>query len=201
MLTKIRLRSAWAIVPLYLWLAEPTVVLILIGAVFAILGGLVRAWAAGTIRKNRVLTTAGPYAFTRNPLYFGSFLIGVGLVIASGRPWFVLLLVGFVLIYDRVMRKEERRLERLFGDEYRRYAREVPRFLPRRIPSADEIRGATSTVAHLGDQQTAVAIEEPPLPRHASNRFLLRRYIAHREYQAMLGIAVMFLALAVKLAL
>ena len=35
-------------------------------------------WAAGTIRKNRVLTTHGPYAFTRNPLYFGSFIIGIG---------------------------------------------------------------------------------------------------------------------------
>src|SRR5258706_16263477 len=44
-----------------------------------------RAWATGHLRKNDALAVTGPYAYTRNPLYLGSFLIGVGFTIASGR--------------------------------------------------------------------------------------------------------------------
>ena len=197
MLTKLRLRSAWLIVPLYLWAAEPTAQLIALGLVVAVLGGLVRAWAAGTIRKNRVLTTSGPYAYTRNPLYFGSFLIAIGLVIASGRWWFVLLLVAYVVVYHRVMLKEERRLERLFGDAFKRYEDAVPRFVPRLRPALVHAPVA-SDAASLDDEDNPAPAPMTG-PRSAGTFF--RRYLAHREYQALLGIAIMFVALIVKLAL
>ena len=194
MLTKIRLRSAWLVVPLYLWLADPTAQSIALGLVVAVLGALVRGWAAGTIRKNRVLTTSGPYAYTRNPLYFGSFLIAIGLVIASNEAWLALLLVANVVIYHRVMLKEERRLEKLFGDDFKRYEEAVPRFIPRLRPA----------VIHAPVASDADSLDEsdmaPDPPPNTPGRFF-KRYLRHREYQAMLGIAVMFIALAVKLAL
>ena len=83
-------------------------------------------------KKERALATTGPYAYTRNPLYLGSFLMGVGFTIASGR-WFL----GFVFaalflgIYVPVMRVESATLAELFGESYQKYAQAVPLFLPR----------------------------------------------------------------------
>ena len=51
----------------------------------SILGLFIRAMAAGFIHKEKQLTTTGPYAFTRNPLYFGSFFLGLGITIAGGQ--------------------------------------------------------------------------------------------------------------------
>lgn len=196
MLTKIRLRSAWAIVPIYLLLAEPSVALILVGLVFALLGGLVRGWAAGAIKKNKVLTTHGPYAFTRNPLYVGSFLIGTGFSIASGRiEFFLVFLLFFVLVYGRTMVKEEGRLERLFGEEFRRYRATVPRFLPR-VPPWSDVSGETSPARQVAEEEVAARATA----RAGHGPFQLQRYLANREYQAMLGMGIMFLLLAAKLA-
>ena len=195
MLTKIRLRVAWVIVPVYLILAQPTVPLLIVGASVALLGGVIRAWAAGTIRKNRVLATTGPYAYTRNPLYFGSFLIAIGLVIASGSWWFVALLVIYLAVYHRVMLKEERRLERLFDDEYRRYEAAVPRFFPRLRPAQFVAAGAAGSV-----QSTEATVAAPSASTTRTPRRFFRRYLQHREYQALLGLAIMFLILAAKIA-
>lgn len=212
-LTQIRLKSVWLIVPLYLYFADPTAggrvsppwLLVAIGAAVAIAGGALRAWAAGTIKKNKVLSTHGAYAFTRNPLYLGSFLIGIGFAVASGRFSFLLFfLASFAVVYSRTMSREERRLEGLFGADYRRYADAVPRFIPR-LPSLEDIRGVTpadSPDVMESDAEGGVAIAAPPVARVALHPpFELRRYLANREYQTLLGLALMFLALAVKLAL
>lgn len=204
MLTKIRLRSVWLIVPLYLLLARPSAETIGIGLAFALAGGLTRAWAAGTIRKNTVLTTHGPYAYTRNPLYLGTFLIGLGFAIASGRVSFlVFFLLFFIVIYGKTMRREERRLEGLFGGDYRRYAESVPRFFPRLAGPYEARSAAPEAVSVMeSDADGGVAVAAPPAMRTAvSPPFELRRYLANREYQALLGLAAMFLLLAVKLAL
>lgn len=212
-LTQIRLKSVWLIVPLYLYFADPTAgeritppwLLIAIGAAIALAGGALRAWAAGTIKKNKVLSTHGAYAFTRNPLYLGSFLIGIGFAVASGRVSFLLFFLAFfAAVYSRTMSKEERRLEALFGAEYRRYAEAVPRFFPR-IPPFAAVRGVaqveTGGVMET-DAEGGVAVAAPPAVRIAVKPpFELGRYLANREYQTLLGLSVMFLALAVKLAL
>ncbi len=116
----------------FVLLARPVLTTLLIGGIVAILGLLVRAWASGHIRKNSVLTTSGPYAYSRNPLYFGSFLLGLGFTIASGR-WVLALLFAalFLGIYLPVMRVESATLFEIFGENYRRYEREVPLFFPR----------------------------------------------------------------------
>lgn len=207
MWTKIRLRSVWVLVPLYLFFARPTIPLMIAGLVVALGGVLIRGWAAGSIRKNKVLTTHGPYAFTRNPLYFGSFLIGIGFGIASGVLWILaLFLVFFFVIYGKTMRREEKRLGELFGEEFDRYAGAVPRFLPRFAPRSD-VTGVTSparpAAAYATAGNTGVAyMDEPvPAPAPAKPHFKLSRYLGHREYEALLGIAVMYIALAIKLAL
>ena len=199
MWTKIRLRSVWAMVPLYLLFARPTLPLILAGLVVALAGVLIRGWAAGAIRKNSILTTHGPYAFTRNPLYLGSFFIGIGFGIASGVVWILaVFLLVFALIYGRTMRREEKRLAGLFGEQFDRYAASVPRFVPRPAPWSD-VTGETSPARPnaVHDLDGGVAVMAAPV---VHGPFQLHRYLKHREYQALLGIGVMFLALVLKLA-
>jgi len=171
---QIRLGLGWLAAPLYVVVADPTPRLLGLGAAVAVVGLLIRGWAAGTIHKNKVLTTGGPYAFTRNPLYLGTFFMGLGLAIASNR-WYVWLAFAalFIGVYGATIRHEARNLERWFGDDYRRYAAEVPLFLPRPTPY------------------------RPAEPHPTS--FDLKRYLRNREYEAALGMLVGFLALAAKL--
>jgi protein-S-isoprenylcysteine O-methyltransferase Ste14 len=88
-LRSFRLQAVRLVVPVVLLLARPDVEFLLAGAPFALLGAALRAWAAGTIRKNRVLTVVGPYAHLRHPLYAGSFLIGLGIVIGAGAHVYI----------------------------------------------------------------------------------------------------------------
>lgn len=173
-LGKVRLRLAWLLVPPYYYWARPTLPLLLTGLALAVGGAALRAWAAGVIRKGQVLAVSGPYAYTRNPLYLGSFLIGLGLAVASGRAALVAVFLPlFAIVYGRTMREERRTLEEKFGDEYRAYAGSVPAFLPRlrpHRPAAAETGGAVP-------------------------RFELERYLGHREHHTALGILLGFLVL------
>lgn len=165
-----RLRLPWLAVPLVLWLARPTLLSLGTGALMTLLGLGIRAWAAGSIVKKEELATNGPYAFTRNPLYLGSLLIGLGVAVATARPIIVAItLVFFVLLYVRTAREEERLLEELYGDQYREYRAAVPAFLP--------------------------ALR--PYRRGAGRNFELSRYMRNNEYQAALGAAAMLVALLV----
>ena len=88
--------------------------------------------AAGVIRKDSRLATAGPYAWTRNPLYFGSFLLAAGFAIMSAN-WIAaaVLVIPSIIIYPNVIRNEEGHLGRLFPEDFRRYCAAVPRFIPK----------------------------------------------------------------------
>jgi protein-S-isoprenylcysteine O-methyltransferase Ste14 len=113
-------------------LASPTRTSIALGLPVALGGGVFRMMAAGVIRKDSSLATDGPYAWTRNPLYFGSFLLALGFAIMSARLIPAgLLLIPSAAVYPVVIRREEAHLERLFPDEYRAYRSKVPTFLPR----------------------------------------------------------------------
>jgi protein-S-isoprenylcysteine O-methyltransferase Ste14 len=134
------------------------------GVTVSVFGLLLRAWAAGHIRKNSALATSGPYAFTRNPLYLGSFLLGLGFTIGSGWwPLGIIFVVLFLGIYLPVMRVESETLAQLFGESYQRYARGVPLFLPRLTPYRSE-GGKTEFDRSL--------------------------YMRYREYRAALGLLV-----------
>ncbi len=132
MAQKLRVPLGFVIAALVLYMAEPTRLSILIGAPVAVTGVVLRALAAGVIRKDSSLATSGIYALTRNPLYLGSSLLAAGFALMSWNEIAAsLLLIPFMLIYPTVMVREETHLERLFPDEFRAYKSKVPRFLPR----------------------------------------------------------------------
>src|SRR5262250_3855462 len=132
MVQKLRVPLGFVIAAAVLYLAEPTLVSILVGLPVAIVGATFRALAAGVIRKDSTLATSGVYALTRNPLYFGSSLLATGFAIMSASEIAaVLLLVPFGLIYPTVILREEAHLARLFPEQFRAYKSEVPRFFPR----------------------------------------------------------------------
>src|SRR6185369_17764024 len=102
-----RVPLGFACAIIFLYFATPTVATLMAGAAVALPGLLLRAWASGHLRKNEALATTGPYAYTRNPLYLGSFLIGLGFTIAAGRVVLALLFAALFLgIYFPVMRVE-----------------------------------------------------------------------------------------------
>jgi protein-S-isoprenylcysteine O-methyltransferase Ste14 len=112
--------------------AEPTLFSILAGVCFMILGETIRFISAGTIRKSIEVTRAGIYGLTRNPLYIGSFLIGAGACIMGRDPIFsAVYVIGFLILYSRVIKREERFLLSRYGADYEQYLAEVPRIFPR----------------------------------------------------------------------
>jgi len=141
-LRELRLKAIWLIVVPFFLFVRPTFESVAWGAALACAGLWIRGWSAGTIHKDEVLTTTGPYAFTRNPLYVGSFLIGGGVTLAGGHwVWPVVFLLFYGVVYSRTMAHEAMRLTELFGDEYREYAAHVPGFLPRTTPHRGSVLG------------------------------------------------------------
>ena len=132
MIQRLRIPLGFAIAAAVLYLATPRGITILAGLPFALAGTMFRGMAAGVIRKDSKLATAGPYAGTRNPLYFGSFLLTVGFAIMSAS-WIAaaMLIVPSLVVYPSVIRNEEGHLERLFPEDFRRYRDTVPRFIPK----------------------------------------------------------------------
>ncbi len=104
------------------------------GGILVILAGIAgRAWCTMYIggRKNSQLVQDGPYSMCRNPLYFFSFLGGLGAcLVFENLPVIFLYLVVFSLYYPFVIKSEERRLEMLFGAEFFAYKKQVPAFIP-----------------------------------------------------------------------
>jgi protein-S-isoprenylcysteine O-methyltransferase Ste14 len=168
-----RVPLGFACAALFFVFASPQPLTLLVGAAVAVPGLALRAWASGHLRKNASLATTGPYAYTRNPLYLGSFLMGVGFTIATGR-WFlgIVFAMLFLGIYVPVMRVESTTLRELFGESYQRYARVVPLFLPRLWRYKEDGGAAT--------------------------RFDPRLYQRYREYRAAIGLLLAWALLAVR---
>jgi protein-S-isoprenylcysteine O-methyltransferase Ste14 len=163
---RLRVPSGFLLVATFAWLSHPTPESLVIGLAIALLGLLLRAWAAGHLAKNQQLAQSGPYAYTRNPLYIGTLLTAAGLVIA-GRSIILAVLFAavFLLVYLPVIELEEQHLRTLFP-EYETYARRVPVLVPR--------------------------LSNPRGPE----RFAAWLYLKNREYQALLGflLGAVFLA-------
>lgn len=172
MVQRLRVPLGFVTAILFVIVSKPTWGSMAIGVPIAVLGTLVRAWASGHLRKNAELAVSGPYAFTRNPLYFGSFLMAVGMAIAGGALWLGLWLVGFFLIiYYPVMQAEASHMRVLFAQSYDLWAATVPLFLPRISPYRAE----------------------------ASERsFDSRQYLHHREYRALFGLSIVIAILVIK---
>jgi protein-S-isoprenylcysteine O-methyltransferase Ste14 len=157
----------------YLVFAQPTIPLLIAGSIVALAGLGVRAYAAGHLEKDQRLAMGGPYAYTRNPLYLGSLLIGIGLVLA-GAQWELgaVFVIFFLVVYGPVMRREERNLRQRFGQEFDDYAAKVPLFFP---------------------------VGKPLKPSRTN--FEWKRYRRNREYEAALGYLAGVLFLIAKILL
>jgi protein-S-isoprenylcysteine O-methyltransferase Ste14 len=167
---RIRVPLGFAFTILFFWLARPTPASLLAGSCIAVVGLVIRSLASGHVRKNEQLTTSGPYAYLRNPLYFGSLLLAGGFALAALNWWVVAAMVLiFVLVYLPVIRSEEEFLREQFP-EYDKYARHVPRLIPR--------------LRAFGNGKGA---------------FSWDLYWKHREYNAALGAVILILALAAKM--
>jgi protein-S-isoprenylcysteine O-methyltransferase Ste14 len=171
---RLRLRAVWLIVLPFFWFASPTPYLLGVGAAAAAVGLWIRGWSAGTIHKNERLTTTGPYAHVRNPLYVGSFFLGVGVSLAGGHwVWPVLFLLFYLGVYSRTMTGEVRLLTELFPEDYPDYVSKVPAIIPRLTPyraRGEDGRGG----------------------------FRWSQYRRNREWEASLGAAGAFALLAAK---
>jgi protein-S-isoprenylcysteine O-methyltransferase Ste14 len=170
---RLRLPLGFATAAAYLAFAQPSEQSLWIGAGIAFCGLLIRAWASGHIMKNDRLATAGPYAHTRNPLYFGSFLIGCGF--AAAAHWSVVLAVAafFALIYVPTMQRERANIAGRFPAEYAEYSAHVPAFFPRLAPWRPG----------LGD----------------ADGFSRSLYMKHGEWKAALGFVGAFVWLSLRL--
>lgn len=174
----LRLRAVWLlIIPFYIY-ASPSTALIWCGAGISAVGLALRAWAAGSILKDRELATTGPYAYVRNPLYLGSFGLGVGVTVAGGQ-WVlgVAFLAFFALVYRATVLREAVELEKRFGERYRVYEARVPSVVPRMSAYRDE----GSAPGSVGFSRT--------------------RYLRNREWEAALGAVAAFGLLALKMKL
>ncbi len=167
-----RVRTGYLLAVVVLFLSRPKPLPILIGACVGLLGLAIRAYAAGYLHKQAVLTTTGPYARTRNPLYFGSSILALGAAIAMNSwPSAALLLLYFALVYALVMRREEIELRGHHGAQFDAYAKSVPLFFPR--------------------------LTAPKQVATIAGSFSWSQYRKNHEYQAALGFFFLLLALVV----
>jgi protein-S-isoprenylcysteine O-methyltransferase Ste14 len=177
---RIRVPLGFAVTAVFLIFAAPTLRSLAWGVPLVLAGLWLRGYAAGYVKKNSELTQTGPYAYTRNPLYLGSMALAAGFAVAAGavsttRWWLLLLLLAmFLAVYVPTILSEEAFLRATFPD-FDAYARRVPRLLPRLTPA----RSAAS------NQQ--------------AGRFAPERYRHHREYNALIGAAAIYAALALRM--
>lgn len=172
-LQRLRVPLGFITAILFLVFSRPSWQTIIVGAPIALLGVAIRAWASGHLRKNAELAISGPYAYTRNPLYFGSFVLAVGVVICGGSWWLAVLLLGFFLaVYLPVMQAEAAHMHELFPQAFAAYEQNVPLFLPRLTPW-----------------------------QPSANRFDQSLYLKYREYRALIGVSLVLGILALKIVL
>lgn len=158
-----RVPLAYVVAAVFFWLAQPTVRTIAVGAGVALLGLALRAAAAGHLRKHEVMSVAGPYRYTRNPLYLGSVILAVGFAVAGNSLVAAgIAAIYFIAFYPPVMRREEQELRARYGAAFDEYASRVPMFFPR----------MTSTKLAGAEQQ----------------HFSWQQYGRNGEYNALLGV-------------
>jgi protein-S-isoprenylcysteine O-methyltransferase Ste14 len=152
-LARWRVPLGWLVGVAALVLARPTWSSWYTGFAVALVGEGIRVWAAGHLEKSREVTTSGPYRWMRHPLYVGSTVLALGVVIAAhSHVVGVLAALYLGITITAAIRTEEAFLRRAFGDDYDRYARAedggaVRRFSLERAVRNKEYRAVLGTVA------------------------------------------------------
>jgi protein-S-isoprenylcysteine O-methyltransferase Ste14 len=154
---RLRVPFGFLLLVAFAWLSEPTERSMGVGLPVSALGLILRGWAAGHLAKNQRLSTGGPYAYIRNPLYAGTLVAAAGIVIASRNiPLMLIFIVVFLFVYLPVIELEEQHLRNIFP-EYAAYAERIHRLAP---------------LTRLKDGR---------------NRFSWKLYGKNEEYKALLG--------------
>ncbi len=116
---------------LYAAVARPLPWALYVTSAFVVIGIVVRLWASGFILKNEQLATNGPYALVRHPLYSGNILIVYAFSGASGLWWTFVVTTAFLLFYyPTAIEYEDRKLHKIFGDDWQTFAKNTPALLP-----------------------------------------------------------------------
>jgi protein-S-isoprenylcysteine O-methyltransferase Ste14 len=127
---RLRVACGFALLIAFAWLSRPSKFSLSIGLPISVLGLLLRGWAAGHLAKDRELATSGPYAYVRNPLYAGTLIVALGIVVASRNIWLgVLFGTVFVLVYLPAIELEEQHLREIFPG-YEAYGKAIRRWVP-----------------------------------------------------------------------
>ena len=166
---RIRVPLGFCFAVIYLWLARPLPVTVFLGSLVVAAGLVMRAIASGQLKKNEELATTGPYSYTRNPLYLGSIVIAVGFAVTARNLWTWVLLFALFVFIYVPVIASEEAFLRAKFPDFAAYANVVPRLLPR----------------WSGQSLTA--------------NFSRELYLKLREYNALIGAALMMLAVAVKM--
>jgi protein-S-isoprenylcysteine O-methyltransferase Ste14 len=171
LISRVRVPVGFVMATLYFYVCHPTPASLFLGCVIALLGIIIRAWASGHLYKNQRVATSGAYAFTRNPLYLGSFIIGLGFCLVT-RSYSItaIFVIIFASLYIPLMQHEKEHLRSAFGNNYAQYEASVPLFFPRLTPST-----------------------------YSPGRFSFQQYLANKEYKALLGYLGALVLLLLKL--
>ncbi|MFO7981338.1 MAG: isoprenylcysteine carboxylmethyltransferase family protein [Candidatus Aminicenantes bacterium] len=166
---RVRVGSLAALAALIL--ARPTFKSIILGFMICLLGLFVRTWACGHIQKEEKLSVSGPYRYTRNPLYLGNLIIGIG-VTAGSCSWLVLgiFCLYFLVFYPVIINIEKHKMEKLFPKQYESF-KQVPLFIP-------------SLKAKL-----------PP----DKKKFKWSLFSENKEYRAFIGVTLFWVAMIIKI--
>jgi protein-S-isoprenylcysteine O-methyltransferase Ste14 len=144
------------------------------GVVLVIVGAAIHVISKGYLRRTKesrlVLTTTGPYRFTRNPFYLGNLVAEVGLLIIIGQIWVtVAYLTVWAWVYYRQISAEQTRLSRLLPAEYAQYRKHVPPLipLPWRFLPADSVHGSrfswsNPSISHGAELERALRLVSYP---------------------------------------
>ncbi len=167
-----RVRLGYPLAIAVLYFSRPTPRSILLGALAGVFGLWVRAYAAGYLHKQELLTVTGPYAYTRNPLYLGSAILALGAGIAT-YYWLsaLILTLYFSVFYSIVMKREAKELHLRHGASFEAYARAVPLFIPR--------------------------LTAAKLPGDSAGSFSFAQYKKNHEWQAAVGFLFLLFVLLV----
>ena len=132
---KTRITFAWIFSIVLVFCAQdyPT----LPGIILCFIGATIRVWGSGYLHKDNQLSVYGPYSWTRNPLYLGTYLMALGVALAI-EAWILLavITVTFAAMYHFIILDEETKLKRIFGERYEIYCQLVWRFFPRPWPAS-----------------------------------------------------------------
>lgn len=155
------------ILPLFFWGRKPEFA----GLVVVAIAVLIRAWAAGYLKKDQELACTGPYVLARHPLYLGSCLLALGLIITL-HHWLVTILLGGItfLTYNHTIRHEEKNLTARFGSAYVEFSKNAGPLWPK--PSG-----------------LKMAFENPKL---IFGGFSFKQYMKNKEYECLLGVLAVF---------